>query len=212
MLARVVPSLVAVMVLVAVVLIATAPAAASGAPGHGGESGDSPPDLDPLEWKSDLAIFTGVLFVILFVVLSKFAWGPIASGLDKREQRIADEIAAAEKSNSDARQLLGQYDEKLAGAKDEVRQIIDSARRDAEQLGREMLDKARTDAAAEAERARQDIETATGAALEQLAIRGADLAVDLAGKILRAQIDATAHKQLIQQAVSDFPQGDADTN
>ena len=49
-------------------------------------------------WKSDLAIWTAVVFLVLLAILWKFAWGPIAEGLDKREQEIADQIAEAERS------------------------------------------------------------------------------------------------------------------
>ena len=56
-------------------------------------------DPNPLEFRTDLAIWTGIVFLVLLLVLWKFAWGPIASGLDQREQAVADQIAAAEKSN-----------------------------------------------------------------------------------------------------------------
>ena len=110
-------------------------------------------EANPLDWKSDLAIWTAVVFVVLLAVLWKFAWKPIAEGLDKREKQMADQIAEAERNNRDARQLLTDYQQKLAASQGEVRGILDQARREAEQLGREMLEKARDEGRAEHARA-----------------------------------------------------------
>ena len=74
------------------------------------------PAANPLDLKSDLALWTAVVFVVLLAVLWKFAWKPIAEGLDKREQHIADQIAEAERNNQDARQLLADYQQKLAAS------------------------------------------------------------------------------------------------
>jgi F-type H+-transporting ATPase subunit b len=161
-------------------------------------------DPNPLDFKSDLALWTAVVFLLLLAVLWKFAWKPIAEGLDSREKHISGQIADAERANHEARQLLADHQTKLASAQDEVRGIIDQARRDAEKLGREMLDKAKSEAAAERQRSLQQIETATAGALQELAQRSATLAVDLAGKIVRSRLNAADHAGLIQKAVDEF--------
>jgi hypothetical protein len=76
------------------------------------------------EFKSDLAIYTFVVFLILLLVLLKFAWNPISRALDERERNIADHIAAAEAKHEEAKQMLAGYEQKLAGAADEVRQLL----------------------------------------------------------------------------------------
>lgn len=171
-------------------------AAAGGSHGEGG--------LNPLNFQSDLALWTGVVFLVVLAVLWRFAWGPIAKGLEQRESRIADEIAAAERTNEDARTLLAQYEKRLAASEAEVREILERGRHDAEQLGRDLLDKAKAETHAEKERALKEIEVATSGALKELAERSANLAVDLAGKIVRNTLDAKGHSQLIEQAVADF--------
>ncbi len=161
-------------------------------------------EANPLVFKSDLAIWTGVVFAVLLLVLWKFAWKPIAEGLDKREQQIAQQIAEAERSNQDARQILADYQQKLAASQGEVRGILDQARREAEKLSREMLAKAKDEGRAEQARALQQIEAATAGALQELAQRSATLAVELAGKIVGSQLTAKNHAQLIQDAVAEF--------
>ena len=115
----------------------------------------------------DLAIFTVLIFAILLAVLWKFAWGPISAGFDLREQKIADNIAAAEQCNVDAKHLLAEYEAKLAAAREEVRGILDEARRDAEHAGQELIAKARADAQAEVQRGKHEIETATSQGAER---------------------------------------------
>ena len=99
-------------------------------------------------WETDLALWTAVVFFCLLPILTKFAWGPLAAALDKRERGIADQIAQAEAANEKAREILADYQHKLAAAQDQVRAILDQGRRDAEQLGHELIDKAKEDAKA----------------------------------------------------------------
>jgi F-type H+-transporting ATPase subunit b len=172
------------------------------APAHAAaEEGGEP---DPTKASPDLAVWTLVVFVILLAVLWRFAWGPISQGLSRREQRIADQITQAEQANQHARDLLAQYEKKLVDSQNEVRAILEQARRDAEQVGRKMLDSARADAEQERQRALRDIDTATAGALKELAERSAALAVELAGRIVQQQLDARGHARLIQQAMRDF--------
>ncbi|HWB00232.1 MAG TPA: F0F1 ATP synthase subunit B [Pirellulales bacterium] len=155
----------------------------------------------PSELRSDLAIYSFVIFVLLVIILGKFAWGPIAQALDAREQRIASDIAGAKHSNDEARRLLAQYEARLAAAQDEVRAILDQGRRVSAQQQEEMLAKARADAAAEMDRAKREVELARDQALQQLAEKSANLAVDLAGKIVHAKLNAADHSRLIDDAI-----------
>ncbi len=169
-----------------------------------------PGDMNPVgpsAWKADLAIWTAAVFLCLLAVLGKFAWRPILEGLEKREQNVADQIAQAEAANQKAKDILADYERKLAAAQEQVHAILAQGRRDAEQVGRELVDKAKEDAKAEFQRAVKQIDAATAAAIEELADRSATLAVDLAGKIVRAKLNQGDHAQLIEQAVAGFVRG-----
>ena len=198
----------------------SAPAAAHAEDGHaagghaGGDHGhhdhigtaNAGPNLEkPEEIKSDLAFFTFVVFLVLLAILWKFAWGPIIQALERREQAVADHIAQAERNHEQAKLLLAQYEQKLADAANEVRALLEEARRDAEHTKQSILAEAKAGAEAEKARALRDIESATDAAMETLAERSAQLAVDLAGKIVRAQLSQADHAKLIQDAIGKFP-------
>lgn len=195
---------------------AAAKPAAEAGPNHGStEHGqhdhighaNAGPNLEkPEEFKSDLALFTLVVFLLLLGVLWKFAWGPISQALDKREHTVAEHLAAAERTQQEARQLLADYEQKLAGAAGQVSEMLAEARRDADATRQQIVAEAQSAAAAERARALHEIDTATGAALQQLAERSASLAVDLAGKFVRAKITPEEHARLVQDAVGRFPQ------
>ncbi|MGD9648219.1 MAG: F0F1 ATP synthase subunit B [Pirellulales bacterium] len=180
---------------------------------HGGaHGGHAAANTSPVEFDPDLAIYTLVVFVILFFILTKFAWKPIAEGLDRREHLIAEQIAAAERSQVEARRLLENYEQKLAAAQDEVRGILDEARRDAATTGQEIVAKAASEAEAEKNRALREIDTAKVQAVKELAEQSARLAVSLAGKIVSSELDQNRHSQLIADAMSRFPAGNGDRN
>jgi F-type H+-transporting ATPase subunit b len=167
---------------------------------------------DPLSVDPDLAIWTLVVFVILLVVLKKFAWGPILEALQRREQSVADHIAQAERTHEQAKELLAEYEKRLAGAANQVRELLEEARRDAEHTKQDILAEAKKGAELEKARALRDIEAAADAAMESLARRSSDLAIELAGKIIQAQLSKADHARLIQEAVARFPASTASTN
>jgi len=184
---------VAVRVLFAVSLLSV-PAVAWGA-----EGGGAP---DPLVVDVDLAVATLVIFLVTLAILWKFAWGPIAAGLDRREKAIADNIAAAEEAAEEARRLTSQYEAKLAAAADEVRGLLDEARRDAEHTKQSILEEARDAAGKERDRTLREIEAAKQGALKELADQSADLAIQLAGKIVKSKLSSEEHSQLVRDAVT----------
>jgi F-type H+-transporting ATPase subunit b len=181
---------------------------------HGAHAhlGHAEASTDPGEIKTDLAIFSAIVFLLLMVILRKFAWGPIASGLEKREGHIAGEIAAAEMANLEAKGLLSQYQAKLDAAQAEVRTILDDARKNAERMHQELLAKAKTEATAETERAKREIEGAKDAAMRELATVATDQALALAGKLLQQKLQPADHARLIDDALAKFPMTKANLN
>jgi F-type H+-transporting ATPase subunit b len=191
-----------VLALAALLLCAAAPILAA----EGDEDILNPMKAKAYNFPGDTALWTAIVFLVVLAILYKWAWRPISEGLQKREDHIAGQIAEAQQKNDEARRLLAEYEKKLADAASEVRGLIEQGRRDAEKVGQQLLDKAREEAGIEHQRAVQRIESATSAAIEDLAQRSASLAVELAGKIVGAQLKPADHSRLIDQAVSAFTQ------
>jgi F-type H+-transporting ATPase subunit b len=160
--------------------------------------------MHPQEFKSDLALFTLVVFILLLGLLLKFAWGPITRGLDKREQGIADQIEQARLDAEQSAETLQQYQQQLQAAVQEAQQIVAQARQDAETAGDKIIVEAKESAGRERDRALVAIDAATRAALDEVAQRGTDIAVELAGKIVSRELTAADHTELIRNSIDQF--------
>ncbi len=163
------------------------------------------PGLNPLKtWRTDLALWTFVVFLLLLAVLWKFAFGPIAKALDAREQAMLDKINDAEKANADAKELLNQYQQKLNDSEQEVRQMLDDAKLQAGRISEGIVASAKAAAEEEHQRALKEIAAASENAQAELAAKSAELATSLAGKILKERISPEEHAGLIQDALNGF--------
>ena len=161
-------------------------------------------DLNPMIPYSNTGIWTLIIFLTVVAILYKFAFGPIAKALDEREQGILGNIASAQKQNEDAKELLEQYQAKLDASREEVRQIIETAKADAQRQAEDIVAKARDAAGLERDRAMKEIESATTSALQSIAEQSAMLATNLAGKMIRAEVKPEQHRSLIDAALKEF--------
>jgi len=160
---------------------------------------------DPTEFKSDLAIWTVVVFLCLLGLLLKFAWRPVLEGLQKREQSIAAMIDEAKQSADRAAEQLRQYEARLAVASEEAQKMLAQARRDAVGVKDQIVAEAHAAATRERERAVADIENAKNNALQEITQKSVDLAVLLAGRIVRRQLSPEDQARLIREAVEQLP-------
>jgi F-type H+-transporting ATPase subunit b len=190
--------------------------AAEGAKGeahadHGGhdehalEHGDASPALaSPADLRFDLSIYTLIVFLILLAVLYKFAWAPIAAGLEKREQTIAKQIADAEHASAMAAKQLQEYERKLAAATEEARAIVTQARQDAITAKDKIVAEAQSAAAKERDRAVAEIASAKNQALREIAQQSVTTAISLASNIIRREVKPEDHDKLIADSLSKF--------
>ena len=166
----------------------------------------------PLQVSVDLLIFTLIIFLALLFVLYRFAWTPIAEGLDKREKGISDQIDAANHANDKAQATLAQYEAKLAAAADEANRVLAEAKQEAIGVKDRIVAEANEEAERQRQRAIADIEAAKNQAIRDLAQRSVDSAVALAGNLIQRELDAGTHSQLIQKSLDQFATGTAERN
>jgi len=152
----------------------------------------------------DLAFFTVIVFGLTFLVLWRFAWKPIAQGLDLREKGIADQIAKAQTDAAKAAETLRGYEARLATAAAEGSKILAQAKSEAEAAAARIIAEARTEAEAAKGRALADISAAKENAVRELARLHVDSAVSLAGSLIRKEVDAQRHQDLIQDSLQRF--------
>ena len=158
----------------------------------------------PLDFKSDLALWSVVTFVVFLLVLTKFAWKPLIEGLDKREAQVRQDLADAEAARVKAEQLLAEHEEKLAKAQDDVREIVAEGRRDAEHARQEMLSQAQQDAEATRQRAVEEIERARDEALKEVFNVMAGQVVNATAHVLGRSVTDDDQDRLIQEALAEM--------
>ncbi|MGL4410298.1 F0F1 ATP synthase subunit B [Zoogloea sp.] len=138
-----------------------------------------------------------VVFFILAWVTMQFVWPPIVKALDERAKKIADGLAAADKAKNDLVLAEKKVVEELRKARESATDVRAGAEKQASQL----VDEARAEAARIIAQAREAAEAEAGAAAqrakEALRDQVAQLAVAGAEKILRKEINAQAHAELL---------------
>src|SRR6478736_8372281 len=102
--------------------------------------------LSPFAGDLGNAIWTLVIFVIVVIVLGKFAWGPVLGLLQQREEFIHRALSEAKRDRDEAELRLKEYAAKLQSAQREAFAILEEARRDAERLREELRGRAKTEA------------------------------------------------------------------
>ena len=170
---------------------------------HGGE----PQKLSPVPTLPQAiapAITTLIVFGLLVAVLGKFAWGPIAGGLKAREDKIRRDIADAEAARKRAEATLAQYNQQLAAAEQQVRDILNKATADAERAATNMKMAAQKEAEEAKVRATRDIEAARKAAVADIYAQAADLSTTIAEKILRRNLNADDQRELVESSLRQF--------
>ena len=144
-------------------------------------------------------VIQGLAFFAVVLLVMKFGWPHIIAAIEDRQQKIAEGLAAADNAQKNLAQAQDKVNEALKDARTKANEIIDQAHQRANQI----VDAAKNDAIAEANRqkalAESEIEASTNRAREDLRKQVSVLAVSGAEKLLRREIDAGAHKALIEE-------------
>jgi F-type H+-transporting ATPase subunit b len=183
--------------LIALALLALAvPALAAAAEGS--------PEPAPSLFAGDLgnSAWTLLIFVLVLVVLGKFAWGPILSTLQGRENFIREALESAKHDREEAKAQLKEYEQKLAASRGEATAIVEEGRRDAEVVKRRIEAAAKEETDKMIERAKREIQIATDTAVKELYTRSAKLATQLAAQVIGRELSPQDHERLISQAIA----------
>lgn len=141
-------------------------------------------------------------FVMLIIFVNRVLWGPVSKMLEDRQKRIADGLAAGEKGRHELELAEKRAKESLHDAKGKAGEIIALA----EKRASEIVEQAKQDARAEAERiqasAKADLDKEVHRAKEVLRGQVSSIAVAGASKILKKEINAKAHEDLLKDLVT----------
>jgi F-type H+-transporting ATPase subunit b len=161
---------------------------------------------DILAPRFDLGIWTLVIFVILLLVLRKFAWGPMLEGLRKREETIRGSVEEARRTRDDMEQLRAQFKVEMDQAYAKIPALMDDARRDAERMTNDLRSKATADISAERQRLRHEMDVARDQALHELWTNAAQLATLISAKAIGRSLSEEDHRRLLDEALQEIRQ------
>jgi F-type H+-transporting ATPase subunit b len=151
-----------------------------------------------------LMVWTLLVFGITMVLLSKLAFPRISEALERRKRSIEESIDTAERTRTEAEQLLHEYRERLKEARAQAEEIVQRARQAAETHEQEAKEQGHEIVADAARRAERDIEAATKRALEDIRREVADLTVMATEKVTRKALTPEDQKRLVEEALAEL--------
>lgn len=157
-------------------------------------------------FSADLGLFIWslVTFLVLMAALFKFAYTPLMNMAKARQDSINEAIKDAEKLRADAEDLLENYKQQLAEAREEAAAILERARKAGENTKAEAAEQARSEAEATLTKARQQIERDTNQALQKIRDEVADLTIAATTKVARTSLSGKDQLRLIQEAINEI--------
>lgn len=150
-----------------------------------------------VEWGT--TIVTLVTFVILIILLKKFAWGPLKEVMDKRERDINKDIDYAEQAKINAQKLEEENRKTLKETQDEVQKILDDAKIQARKQHEEIIHEANEKANGMIETAQSEINSQKERAISDINNQVSELSVLIASKVLRKEISEQDQKELVEK-------------
>lgn len=143
-------------------------------------------------------IAQAIVFALFIWFTARFVWPPLMQAVEARQKAISDGLAAAERGTRALEEASARSDEQLKAARAQAQDVLASANRQAVQL----VEQARTQAKAEGERivtaAKGEVERQIQQAREQLRKQVSELAVVGAARILKREVDAKAHADVLK--------------
>ena len=147
-------------------------------------------------------LWTIITFVILALLLAKFALRPLLEIVETRERTIRESLEGAEKARAEAQESLRQNQELVAGARRETAAIIDQGKREAEGLRAEILAQARREAQEMVEQGKRQVQFEQKQAMETLRRQVADLAIQAAERLVSRSLDDATQRELVDDYVN----------
>lgn len=178
---------------------ATLPALASEGGGGGGSL---------IQPKFGTVFWTLLTFVLLVALLGRFAWKPLLGALEERETSIRESIDQARKDRQEAEALLQQHHGLLDEARRERAEAVSAGRRDAESLKAEILEEAKKQREQLLAQTQAQVDAGMRQARAELRGVAADLAIQVAEKLLVKNLDDSTQRKLVEDYLTDLEGSD----
>lgn len=142
-----------------------------------------------------------LIFALLLILVKHFAWGPVTEMMEKRRQKVINDLDQAESDRKKAELLANQRQAALKDSKQEATQILSTAKSNAEKTKNEIISQADSEAAAIRKQASKDAAQAKTDALNEARDQVADISVAIAEKVIAKNLTAADQKDLVDSFI-----------
>ena len=177
-------------------------AAATVAVAQEAPAGAEHPGHSLVSLQLNLMFWTLAIFLILFFILRRFAFGPIAAAVESREKALEAAIDAAKADRDAAAKLLAEHQAQIEAARGEAQKLISDGRSVAEKMRGDLLEQTRREQQEMLERARREIDSEKDRAIAQLRKEAVDLALAGASKVIEQNLESAKNRQLVESYLS----------
>lgn len=146
-------------------------------------------------------LFYLISFIIMALLVWHFAWKPVTQMMQKRADKIANDIDNATNDRKKAAEMAAQREKELKGSKAEASKIVADAQTSGQNMRAQIIDDAHKDAQSIQEQAQHDAEQARQDALNSAKDDVANLSIEIASKLIKKQLDADDQQQLIDSYI-----------
>ena len=144
-----------------------------------------------------------IAFLIIWAVLAKLVWPSVLDMMEKRQQKIQDDLDAAERSKVEAAEEAKSYEAKILEAHHEADQIVAKAKKEAEEVRSAVLAKAQREAADIISKAHGAVDSERHKAMIELSSSVVDLSVEIASKIIGNDLSVEEQRRLAEKYLAE---------
>ena len=159
---------------------------------------------NPILPETNEIIWGTIAFAIILAGLWRFGMPAVRGAMEQRTERIRNSLDEADKAKADAESLRADYQRQLSDARGESARIIEEARQQADAVRRDLTQRAEAEAQELRTRNAEQLEAERARVLGELRGQVAVLAVDAAGRVVRANLDTEANRRLVEEYISNL--------
>ncbi len=145
-----------------------------------------------------------VNFFVLLFLLKKYLYGPVTEMLDKRSEKIENDLQEARKQREEAKELKEQREKELKEARQKAQKIVEEAEARGEERAEEIVSAAEEEAERIKERRMAEIEQARQDAADELRRQVSNISLQVAGKFLKEELDEQEHVRVISDYLEEL--------
>jgi F-type H+-transporting ATPase subunit b len=155
--------------------------------------------------NTGLMAWTLIIFIAVWIILSKYAFKPITAAVEAREAALREAIEAAKRDRDEAALLLLQHRAKIEEARADAQRFIAEARTAGEKVRAHMLEETKAEQQEMLDRARREIEAERDRAIAQLRREAVELAISGAEKVIERNLDSDANRKIVETFLASIP-------